>query len=85
MNPERHVADQLDEHAAEAEHDERTEDGVLGHADEHFVAAADELLDQDALGVRERRSSPPGRLHAHLLALDVENDAADIGLVEGRR
>jgi hypothetical protein len=35
---EHHVLDQLDLHTAEADHEKRSEDGVLGHSDDDLLA-----------------------------------------------
>src|ERR1017187_7278796 len=47
----RDVFEDLDERAAQADQDEGAEGGVVGHADDHFDAVADLLLDQEFRGV----------------------------------
>ena len=48
---ERDVAEHLDEHAAEPGHHHRSEQRVLGDADDHLDAAAHLLADEDAVDV----------------------------------
>ena len=78
--PEARVADQLREHAAGPEGDERPEDRILDDAREQLGAAADVRLDE------HRRADPlDGRAHL-LLVPEIERDAAVLGLVRaGRR
>jgi hypothetical protein len=86
MDPKGHVADQFDEHPTEPEGDERAERRVLGHADDHLVAPGDELLDQGALGIDPPHRSPDRIARRRLGTLGhVENDPADIALVEHAR
>ena len=54
-HPERHVLEDLDEHAAEAEHHDRAEQLVLAHADHALDAAIHHLGDEHrAVAVRAR-------------------------------
>ncbi len=83
---ERHVAQQLDQHAAEAAHEERAEGRIGRHADQRFEAALHLALEEDALEVGADRS------HARHQGVDrgcdggggVESEyhAADVTLVD---
>ena len=85
MDTEGDIADQLDEHATEPESDQRAERRVLGHPDDDLVALADELLHQGTFGVvHHGHHLIEGSSHL-FVSLDVEDDPADIGLVESTR
>ena len=74
----RGVAHELRERAAEAESDERPEDGILDHAREELGAAGRHLLDHD-VRPDPLRGAPHGRLVA-----ETERDAAGFRLVRAR-
>src|SRR5438128_874355 len=83
---ERHVAQQLDQHAAEAAHQERPEGRIGRHTDQRFEATLHLALEEDALEVGADRS------HARHQGVDRASDgsggveseyhAADVTLVD---
>ena len=72
------VADELREHAAGAEGDERAEDGILGHAGEQLDAALDHRLHD------HRAADALGRGSHRFRVAEVECDAAALRLVRAR-
>src|SRR3954452_5420453 len=74
-DPELGAADQLCEHAARAEGDERAEHGVLYDSGQQLGAAADHRLND------QRSADALGCSADLLIALEVERAAATLGLV----
>ena len=74
----------------EAGQDEGAEGGVVGHADDHFHAVADLLLDEEFRGVLgdagfgQDGADGGHRVGCGLRAVDAESDAADVAFVDGR-
>ncbi len=82
MDAERHVLEQLHVDPAQPEDHQRAEVGIVRHPDQALVPTRDELLDEDPLGVIDRRGHLlVGGGHG-LVALDVERDATDVRLVK---
>ena len=77
-DPEARFADQLGEHAARAERDERAEDRILQEPGEQLGTAAEHRLHDDG------ESDPLGGRADGRLVLEVERDAAGLGLVSAR-
>ena len=82
------VLQHFDEHAAQAEHDRRAEHRIVHHAEHGFDAAAHHFADQHAVDLRVRRAirgavqQGPGALGDRGIALDIQQNAADLRLVQ---